>query len=453
MLSYSFKFQNTASARYLVYAFLVLICCINCVIIIDLDSLFIFLLALFAPLIVGCYLFIKHGKASDTIILDDTGFTSTYYGRVNYQDIESIPSFGLLGAPPPSMKIKLKSAKKISWYLSFTSNAFNKEEDAHIFKQFSEDLEHRLASYLTHHHHRKPLEFASAENDFTKRTSIKNSLADESHPVQQIKKINTRNNKTMWTIPVGLIFAVLAFIRTCGTDFIKQKKDREVRAIFEGSERHYQEHIQKSKEVIDQVVKTMGPIYLYSNDTGKVQVRLLPLIEDDPLLSDIPVLSHANTSKKLEHFIRYPDSAEYKTILITADSSIRSMEKSIMNYGDSTETVLYLRFYDPNRKVSPSPYQRNAQLDSTKMKVFDICTGVSISSDQTIAESLEKSMIGLSMMLAQARHSPTFKIYLTGAQKDKVSEELFKSVVLELNKKLIEVKADTSAFKYSVHAL
>jgi len=148
MHSYFFKFQNTTSSKYLVYALLALIVCVAITFMLHVDSVLVFMLSIFAPLLIGFYFFIKYGKASDTIVVDDLGFTSAYYGRVNYHDIVDIPPFGLFGAPPPSLKIRLKSTRKIAWQLNFADNIFNKEEDALRFKEFTEELERRLA---THH--------------------------------------------------------------------------------------------------------------------------------------------------------------------------------------------------------------------------------------------------------------------------------------------------------------
>ncbi|MGS2760968.1 hypothetical protein [Sinomicrobium sp. M5D2P9] len=87
-------------------------------------------------------LFAKKSKATDTIRIDDSGFTSENYGRVLFSDIHSIPPYRPLQAPLPSMRIKLHNGKKLVWYLD--ANNIKAKEDVTMFIAFREELLLRL---------------------------------------------------------------------------------------------------------------------------------------------------------------------------------------------------------------------------------------------------------------------------------------------------------------------
>ena len=82
--------------------------------------------------------FIKEINSTDTIQVDDLGFTSNDYGRISYRDIHSIPPYGALQAPPPSMRIKLHNGKKLVWI--FNPQSPKSQEDIAIFTAFREAL-------------------------------------------------------------------------------------------------------------------------------------------------------------------------------------------------------------------------------------------------------------------------------------------------------------------------
>lgn len=449
MTSYSFRFQNNRSSKYAVFGFLTSCLLVACILYLDFVNVAVLLAAVFIPLIAGFTLLIKRGKAADTITVDDTGFTSTYHGRVDFEDIAVISGFGLLGAPPPSIKMKLKSGKKLIWYLSPQKSIYNSSEDAQLFMEFTDALSMRITEFEAGQKQAPPAQPGAAHVANT--IPVAENYSDAPGLTEQLKEVSTRNKKKQWlAIPVGLAFSVLIFIRTCGTEYIQEKKDREITEIFTGVTERYQDNVVRSRQVLESYVKTLGPIYFYSNDHSAT-VHLLPHIPEAPLSHAIPVLGQASTNKHLEHFIEHPDSAEFKTVIQTENGDLRVMEKSILNYGDSTNRMLYLRFYDPHKKVNPHPYQRQSEVDSSTFVAFDMTTAVLITNNRPAAENLEQATLNLRMMLAQAQHSPTFKIYLSGAEKDSISAEIFDAHALELKKQLHNVGVDTSQFLRSVH--
>src|SRR5699024_614005 len=233
----------------------------------------------------------------------------------------------------------------------------------------------------------------------------------------QVKNVHKRHNRAVWTIPFGLVLALISFTRGCGADYFKNKRQQEFQQIFAGSHQRYNQLLEKSRQVMDDYVPNLGPVYVFSNDP-EIEIALVPDIMEDETYGNLPAtLAYSSQGQYLRDFINNPENAEYLTVFIHPDNELQFTGKSRFNMLDSTETWLYLRFYDINHLVNPDPY---LIADSTMFSPLDIRTGVAIYEGQSIKESLENSILGLPMMLAQAKHSESFKIYLTGAEKDQV---------------------------------
>lgn len=438
MPSYSFNFQIVKSVRYLIYGAILGFSLIVTLLLCNVLNIVLIILAVFVPFIVGGGLFYQKGKGSDQIVLDNGGFTSSFFGRVEYKEIDRIPHPAWFGAPAPSLKIVLKSGRKLVWGLSDIGSVFNTSSDAVIFRNFIDDL---------HVHLERDIQSAAPEKD---SQLVNGDLVSKESPSWQLDKIKTKYSKQAIIWPVGILFSILIFVKTCGTDFIRENKDREIKEAFRNSELRYKENIEASKLVLDSFAKTLGPVYLYSNDQD-IDVLLLPIIKEENTLDRVPALKHAITNVELRKFIQHPDSAQFVTVLLDKHKDMMMMKKSMMNYGDSSNTFLFLRFYDPSQKLNPDPYVKNKPVDSSTFVTFDVTTAVMIKKGQSVSESLENSVVSLKMMLAQARLRPAFRIYLSGAQYNNVSKGLFDEVVVALKKKLVAVEVDTSQFSLKVH--
>lgn len=456
MRTFEFKFQNNKSSKYIGYGLLGLFATMTLSLSLtevfqwksSLPALFIASLLLgIGSLAYGIWKFSKLAKSADRIVLKDEGFDSEFHGYILFSDIESISGFGLLGAAPPSMKIRLRSGKKIVWYLTPTTSSFNTEEDAEIFKAFTVALGDRLAAYERIVNATSERSLADKEPE-AKVETVSETDTDTGKLSEQVREVTKKHNRAIWTVPVGLVFAVLAFTRTCGEDYFKNKRDKEVQQIFINSDIRFDQLVEESKEILDHYVPSLGAIYLYSNDKD-IDVKLMPDLPENTLLNATPTLARAAQSKHLRKLIKHPDSTDFLTLLIHPDQNIQPMTKSRLNRLDSTNTWLYLRFFDAHKQINPNPHQK-ADVDSTTFVPMDIRTGIAIYEDQSIRQSLDNAMIGLRMMLAQAKHSKTFNIYLTGAEKDQVSEELFHQVKNELQALLQDVGVDTSTFRSNV---
>jgi len=438
MPAYSFQFQVVNSVKYFIYGALLGFSLMVVLLLFNVLNFVLIILAVFVPFITGGWLFYKKGKASDHIVLDKVGFSSSFFGRVEYEEIDRIPHPAWLGAPAPSLKIVLKSGRKLMWGLSDVGSVFSTTADAVTFRTFIDDLYFHLE--------RK----ARQTDDEQVCRIVDNGSDSKESPSQQLGKIKIKYGKQAIIWPVGLLFAILIYIKTCGTNFIRDNKDDKIREMFQNSDRQYKVNIIESKAVLDSFAKTLGPVYLYSNDPN-IELMLFPIIKEEHNLDAVPTLKRAFTNIELKKFIKHPDSANFVTVLVDSKKQMTVMRKSMMNYGDSSDTFLFLRFYDPSQKINPDPYSRRKPVDSATFVPFDVTTAVSIKKGQSLSEGLENSVISLKMMLAQAKLRPQFRIYLSGATYNNVSKELFYEVVAELRKKLVAAEVDTLEFKVTVH--
>lgn len=451
-MAYEFRFQNNTSDKHLVYGILAAVACMALGIgIIDIFDMTenvgtIMVIAILLAVLFCVWGFWKHNKAAksmDYISFHPDGFDSRYHGSIHYAEISSISGFGLFRAPPPSLRIHLKSGKKIVWYLSPTKTAFNSVEDANTFKAFTVELQVQLAKY----EQRVEKQVHSVSIDHSNEPQITTDVTEPAERLsEQTGRVVKKHNRAVWAVPTGLAFAVLAFVRTCGNDYFDGKRDREMRQIFDNAAVSHTQLMDKAKNVLESYTPTLGPVYLYSNDST-VSIHLLPNMDGGHPVG-IDLLDKVNTNDQLRRIAQHPDSVEFLLFLSYPDQHLASMRKSRINYNDSTDTWLYLRFYDPEQKVNPRPWQRD-EVDSSSFEPFQLHTGIAIYPERSVRESLERSMINLPILLAQVRHRDTYKFYLTGATKDGITNELFDEVVHELDKMFKEVKVETKEFKKS----
>ncbi|MBC9795633.1 hypothetical protein [Sinomicrobium weinanense] len=450
MNRYSFNFQNGKSSRYLLFGFLGAIAGVSLFIASDvvkfIDSTtlgtILIILTLFVPIGTGLYFFIKHGKAKDIITTDDTGFTSKHYGRVAYADIVKIYNFGPLGAPPPSLKMRLRSGKKLAWFLTREGSKYNKPEDAEIFEGFILELSQRLEK--VHGEEREELPETRGTSGIEKTTE-ETGVQDET-PDRQIKKVIRRNNKGVWTIPLGLAFGLLALARTCGDDWFKQKDPDFIKIMQDNKELH-DTYLKEAKHIVNEKLKTEGRLFLYTNDMDAKLTLLPPVRYDNPL--GIPAFQYNNAVNDLRAFIRNPDSLKLPLVLITGQKNIRELKPAPWNITDSTDKAVFFRIYDPEHRIKPAYAAK--EIDSSDYPVLDLTWKAPLYDTVPIAKSITRSLPGMAMMLSRIKHgSPSCKFYMAAREKDSITEGLFKQSIKVLNKQMYRVEVDTTAFVLKV---
>ncbi|RAJ80033.1 hypothetical protein CLV59_105140 [Chitinophaga dinghuensis] len=426
MKTFTFRFHNPKNV--LLYLLLMILGPVLALVIImamNITSLAPFLAAILLPLGGGMYLMFVKGKAKDTIDLDNAGLTSEFYGRINFDDIEQIIDLPWYQRNPPSMSLRLKSGKKVRWNVTYRSNVFNNEQDAITFSEFTAALQRRLDSrYARKLQQREPV---TAED-----------------PAIQLKREETKNSKmAYWTVPLGFIFALASLIKACGKDWIKDRGPN-FSKFTEMQEKKFDGNIRIAKSMVDSMSVAQGEVYLYSNDSSAT-IKLLPnLSVNEP--TGIKLFELTANNEELDKFIEHPDSFELKMLIVGSDSIIKSMNKSMMNYGDSASSNLYIRCYDPKHLLAPPGSRRNEPLDSATARPFDVTTAIALYDTLKPGKAIGEAYPGMKIMLAQVKHSSSFRVYLAGRKQDGISAQLFQNSVYALNKQFAAVGVDTSKF-------
>ncbi|RAJ11109.1 hypothetical protein LX64_00717 [Chitinophaga skermanii] len=394
-------------------------------------SAWLFALSMVVPLVVGMILLLRNRRGKDEIVFTRDGFDSLVYGNIAYSDIVKIHNSVWL--PKPSLKLSLKNGKKATWLLSYRANLFNNEEDIIQFERFTAQLTMELLKF------EKKNPFTYIVNEPSATNIPEGALS------RQAQQSTARNKRPTWMIPVTAVFAITAFIRTCGKDLFKRKEPDFAKYAMEQRAR-YEENIDRSKAVIDSFVRSQGAMYLYTNDTAAKLVMLPDVAVVD--VTGIEMFRNQMANDSLEKYIQHPDSFAYKTIVISG-RTFKPMTKTILNMNDSANTTLYFRVYDStlhiingyDRRRNPGP------VDSSKFPVFDMTTAIPVYDVKDVYTPISETFPGMHMMLAQVKHRPTtFKIYLTGRENEGVTREVFDRSVAALEKQLKAVEVDVSGF-------
>lgn len=426
MNKYSFRFLSNKVNPYLFAGILSPFVTIWLVIFLDVVNVPLMMCAILAPIVFAAIMMFKKGRARDEITLDDRGFTSTYYGRVNFADIEGVVNLPWYQRNPPTMVLKLKSGKRLRWNLTWKGSFFNSTKDAEVFDAFTSALIERLH------------QFSPPKNPFTGNAQHQ----DLSTLAGQLQEEKKRNNNPVWAIPLGVVVALTALVRTCGKDWLPNRSP-DFGKIAAVQEQLYEENMATAMRVMDSMMKVNGPAFMYTNDTGATLRQAPDLdIEETP---GIRVFQQTAANMALKRFIAHPDSFPPQLYVIGSDSVYRKLRKSILNMNDSATRFLFIRVYDTFQHIKPLRYP-GREYDSTKDKVYDLTTAIPVYDTTKLGEAIDQAFPAMHFMLAQVRHRSSFKVYLAGRQSDGVPEALFQRAVRELNKQLHAVKADTSRF-------
>src|SRR5690606_29092466 len=236
MEEYHFKYQNNKGGLYFLMAFLgaPFLIIFPGIFLLDYIS-WIFWITIPVGIGVGvCFFrkFVKTSRGNDIITVDSEGFTSKDYGRVLFRDIHSIPPYGILQAPPPSMRIRLHNGKRIAWL--FNPKHPKADDDILTFTAFRDVLLEHLKQQTQSVRPEISIETAQTVEAIASSTVRPESIkvpAVQTEVIEQLERHKKRDvNYKYIAIPIGLAFAILAFVRTCGTDMIREQKNKE----FEG---------------------------------------------------------------------------------------------------------------------------------------------------------------------------------------------------------------------------
>ncbi|MFT4203460.1 MAG: hypothetical protein QM610_06050 [Chitinophagaceae bacterium] len=387
-----------------------------------------------AGMVYSFVLFSRKNSSTDTITMDDEGFTSKDYGRVLYAEIESIPPFNFMQAPPPSMRIRLKNGKKLMWALNGNAPGAKAQADAAIFATFRDQLLVQL----------KKLPTATAN---LAHTPTIQQPVEQPTVVQQLERQKKRDYKYV-AIPVSLAFAILAFARTCGTDFIKQKRAKDMDRIREGFvmlAKDYQDSIELSRKSIKKYTKNLGSAYLCSNDP-EASAQLLPDIPTDPLASMSRVkvlrLDREIDSKTLKSLIKTPENFSYQIVVNNAAAkAIVPLRKSIFAEDDSTLANVFFAVYNPDETLNSRKNSRD-----TTFRPINYSTSIQLPKQKTITKTVLKNMDFASIRSVMKQYRGT-TFYMAAMEKDNIDAIQFAQIKALVMQDFQSYGIDTVGFR------
>jgi hypothetical protein len=452
MKAYTFKYQNNSGLLYLLLV-LIGIPLIMILLIVWLTNYveWIFwpsIVLMITFMIFGVWRFVKKSKAIDSITLDEEGFTSQSYGRVRYQDIHSIPPYGILQAPPPSMRIKLNNGKMLVWL--FNPDHPKSAAEAIIFKEFRDDLLRHLEDHATGNRNEQLSTFAGKDpedkNDQTE--SVAKDTTNEL--ISQLQESKNRDYKYI-AIPISAVFAIVMLFRTCGGDFIRQQRNSESQEFRNGiqhMETAYEDNLLKAREVAAGYALQFGPVYLLTNDP-KATIEFSPNIDKDPYAAEINVigLRHVEDNKLLEEYIQHPDRVNYDLAVINTSLKFYAlMNKGLFSRDDSTTIPVYLNIYNPTESL-PNNFGRQA-IDST-FRPIQFNTSIAVSREGVLKQEVLDNMDFASVRAMLQKYKGTY-FYMVAKQQDGLSPQQFEKIKTLVMQNFEQHQIDTNRFESKI---
>ncbi len=435
MNEYHFKYQNSKGGKYFLLAiFGGMLTIPPSVFLLDYISWIFWIsvpLTIFL-IVYGLWKFHKTSRGSDIITVDSEGFTSKDYGRVLFSDIHSIPPFGALQAPPPSMRIRLNNGKKLVWQLN--ANNPKGKDDALTFTAFREVLLEHLkqqtqsASPEISVDTVQGVDVEAIADNPVQPESVK-ARAVQTEVIEQLERHKKRDiNYKYITIPIGAAFAILAFVRTCGEDMIREQKNKEfegVRNVILSEETDYQDNVQEAIRVAKTYSQKFGPIYLLTNDPES-RMEFIPDISKDSYTPEIQVfgLRRVEDNKKLEAYIEHPDSVGY--LLMVSKPSLgfsTIMQESVFSKADSTAAVVYLAVYNPYESL-PASFRNQSD---TTFRPIHYTSSVQIPKAGKLTGKLLENMDFTSIRAILQQYKKTY-FYMAVKEQDGMPPERFEEL-------------------------
>lgn len=455
MREYHFKYQNTKGGKYFLLAiFGGFLTIPPSVFLLDYIPWIFWVsvpLTIFL-MVYGLWKFFKTSRGNDIITLDSEGFTSKDYGRILFSDIHSIPAFGALQAPPPSMRIKLHNGKKLVWQLD--ANNPKGKADALVFTAFREVLLEHLKQQTQSSPPEISVETTQdvdveviADNP-VQPAPIKAPDAVQSEVIEQLERHKKRDiNYKYITIPIGLAFAILAFVRTCGTDVIREHKNKEfegVRNSILQEETDYQDNVQEAIHVAKTYARRFGPIHLFTNDReGKIE--FIPDINKDPYTPEIEVfgLRRVEDNKKLKAYIQHPDSVDYLLMVSKPSLAFSTiMQESVFSKADSTAAVVYFAVYNPYESL---PHSFRNQSDTT-FRPIQYTSSIQIPKTGKLTAQLLENMNFASVRAILHQYKGTY-FYMAVKEQEGMPPERFEELKKLVGSNFEEHGIDTDQFQ------
>ncbi|AZA83285.1 hypothetical protein C1637_23880 [Chryseobacterium lactis] len=413
MKEFTFKYQNSKGGLYVLLSFFIIplvVILLSITLMNDVPWNFWITIPLGIGAVIYCMMrFIKISSDFDIITTDEDGFTSKSYGRVRYEDISSIPLLNILQAPPPSMKIKLKNRKKLIW--QFNPQNRKSAEDVAAFIEFRNELI-------------KNLELKAQE-----LSKVNGEIDGLSHNLVVQLQRSKRRDYRYFVIPLSGLAGILIFVRTCGTDFIENKRKTEAReftnAMFQ-MESDYEKNRQQAEKVATDYSLKFGPVSLFTNDPQAV-IEFAPEIGGDPYASKINIfgIRRVEDNKILEEYIKHPDSVAYQMAIINKPMKFFSvMSKSIFREDRANTVPVYLTIYNPHESLPQSGFRGSKD---TLFRPIEFNTSIDLPLKGEINKDILNTMDYASTRSVLQKYKRTF-FYIAAKEQDGISAERFQQL-------------------------
>src|SRR5690606_5167458 len=247
--------------------------------------------------------------------------------------------------------------------------------------------------------------------------------------IRQLERHKKRDiNYKYVTIPFGLAFAVLMFVRTCGEDMIREHKNKEfegVRNAILSMETDYEDNIQEAISVAKAYARQFGPVFLFTNDPES-RMEFVPDISKDPFAPEINVIGirRVEDNKKLEAFMEHPDSVNYLLAVFNPSIGFSAiMQESIFSEPDSTAAVVYFAVYNPHESL-PSTYRHPSD---TTFHPIRYTSSIHIPKTGKLKEEVLKNMDFASVRAILHEYEGTY-FYMAAKAQDGIPLERFKEL-------------------------
>lgn len=436
------------------------------------------LFVILIPVIGGLVLVFKKVVQKEGIALFENRMISKKYGQIDFQDISEIISSE--DERRPGLTLKLKNGKSISWKTptlgpnqSEIESKLNYARIRHFIDEFA-DLADQYSGTAN----------LSTENNFSrsvsKPTSFQTSGADkkptpqfstassatlmEKDSDQERRSIpHTRKKKSIYIgIPAGIAVSLLILGRNCTGEYQKKKSP------FYQIDQKTENVQQQARSLLNHFTEKNGPYYIFTNQdsvdvfyypTRKVTQKMDPaeVLLQQPRAAYTPeALQKSNQTmdfyREMYYAKQFPDSVNWQMLLQNSKTSI-SLQKSIFNQSDSTNTYLYLAYFIPDapieRILSMRAYAKRKGLLKTEDKtgVF----AIPIYKNSLIEDYLQSENFPLQHFLNLGVHfEDKMQIYITSQKQNGISETEFKKLAAEILKVLESEGMKTEGFKHKV---
>lgn len=430
------------------------------------------------PILGGLVLVFKKVVQKEEITLYENRMISKKYGQIDFQNISEIISSE--DEHRPALTLKLKNGKSISWRTpTLGPNQSEKKSKLayagirHFITEFGElaDQFSGATTLAAENTLPKPVSKSTPFQTFgeDKKLAPRNSTASSSSLTEKDSSQeryfipHTRKKKSIYIgVPAGIAVSLLILGRNCTGEYQKKKSP------FYQIDQKTENVQQQARSLLNNFTKKNGPYYICSNrdsvdvfyyPTRKVTQKMDPaeiLLEQAKTAYTPEVLQKSNQTMNFYREMRYaqkhPDSVTWQMLLQNPKTGI-SLQKSVFNQVDSTDTYLYLAYFIPDAPIEKTPamraYAKRKGLPETEDKTGAFA--IPVYKNSSVKEYLQSGHFPLQNFLYLTAHfSDKMEFYIVAQEQNGISEAEFKEQSSEILKLLEEKGAEVEGFNHKI---